>query len=77
MLKVENRIKVLEGVRPDAIPDEVLQSTEPVLLRGLVDSWPIVAAAKQSSRAAIEYVRSFYQGATVGIFFADAKSGGR
>lgn len=77
MLKVENRIKVLEGVRPDAIPDEVLQSTEPVLLRGLVDSWPIVAAAKQSSGAAIEYVRSFYQGATVGIFFADEKSGGR
>jgi hypothetical protein len=77
MERVENTVKVIEGLRPDDIPDQVLLSTEPLLLKGLVDDWPMVQAAKKSSRAAIDYVRGFYQGATVGIFFAGPESGGR
>ena len=77
MLQIENSVKVIEGLRPDNIPDQVLRSTEPLLLKGLVNEWPMVEAANKSSRAAIDYVRDFYQDATVGIFFTGPESGGR
>lgn len=77
MLKIDHPVKVVEGIRPDAIPEELLTSTEPLLLKGLVEDWPMVKAAKQSPAEAIEYIRKFYQGATVGIFFAGPESGGR
>ena len=34
-----------------AIPADVLQSTQPVLLRGLVAHWPLVQAAQRSDQA--------------------------
>ncbi len=56
---------------PPAQPlgDDVLQSTEPVLLRGLVAHWPAVRAARASARHGIAYLRGFDQGATVGAWF--------
>ena len=36
-------------VSAEALPADVLQSTQPVLLRGLVAHWPLVQAAQRSS----------------------------
>ena len=41
---------------PDALPDAVLTSAEPVVLRGLVAHWPMVAAARESMQAAAAYL---------------------
>ena len=41
---------------PGVVPDEVLQSPRPLVLRGLVAHWPAVAAAGQSPEAAIAYL---------------------
>ncbi|KQW49789.1 MULTISPECIES: cupin-like domain-containing protein [unclassified Roseateles] len=46
-------------VRAEAIPADVLRSTEPVLLRGLVRHWPLVQAAQQSNVAFCDYLRAF------------------
>lgn len=47
------------STRADQLPAEVLQSTEPVLLRGLVNDWPLVQAARKSDAAFCEYLRPF------------------
>lgn len=47
------------SVRAGELPAEVLQSSEPVLLRGLVQDWPLVRAARESDAAFCEYLRPF------------------
>lgn len=61
-------MRELRGLDPQALPDELLQSTEPVLLPGLVAGWPAVQAARTSPRQGAEYLRSFYRDATVGAW---------
>ncbi|MCV2356442.1 cupin-like domain-containing protein [Paucibacter sp. B2R-40] len=46
-------------VHADALPADLLQSTEPVLLRGLVRHWPLVQAARQSDQHFCDYLRGF------------------
>jgi len=57
---------VLAGARPIAerpgdgpagLSDELLASAQPVVLRGLVAHWPMVAAARDSMQAAAAYLR--------------------
>jgi hypothetical protein len=76
------------GDAPDALSEAVLASAEPVVLRGLVAHWPMVAAARQSMQAAVAYLRGFERAdappvvATVGppgiggrVFYNDDLSG--
>lgn len=42
-----------------AIPADVLQSSRPVLLRGLVRHWPLVQQAQRSDAAFCDYLRGF------------------
>ncbi|MTV41636.1 cupin-like domain-containing protein [Duganella radicis] len=55
----------LRGDDRQPLPDEVLCSPEPLVLRGLVAHWPLVRAGRQSARAADAYLRRFYRDATV------------
>ncbi|GGC18241.1 cupin-like domain-containing protein [Pseudoduganella buxea] len=55
----------LRGVGPDGLTARILESTQPLILRGLVDRWPLVQAARTSQQAADAYLRRFYQGANV------------
>jgi hypothetical protein len=77
MLPAPKPIPVRTGLDPQALPDEILCATEPVVLKGLVAHWPLVQAAQQSGEAAAQYVRSFYQGAPVEAFFGAPEFGGR
>ena len=47
---------------PGRLPDGVLESERPLLLKDLVAEWPLVEAAKQSANAAASYLREFYNG---------------
>jgi hypothetical protein len=77
MLPSARPVRVLTGLSPQALPDEVLLSTQPVVLKGLVSGWPMVQAAQQSGKAAAEYVRSFYRGTPVDAFFGAPQFKGR
>lgn len=77
MLAAAKPVRALAGLDPQALPDEVLRSTGPLVLKGLVSSWPMVQAAQQSPQAAAHYVRSFYQGAVVEAFFGAPQFEGR
>jgi Cupin-like domain len=55
-------------LRADALPKELLQSTQPWLARGLVRHWPLVQAARQSDRAFCDYLRGFGADSKVGLW---------
>ena len=76
MLAVNKPVRVLVGLDPQALPEEVLRSTEPLHLKGLVSRWPMVQAARQSVNVAEQYLRRFYQGAVVEAFLGDPQFAG-
>jgi len=77
MLAIANKIRELGGVDPRALPAEVLESTEPLVLRGLVAHWPMVVAARESADAAANYLLGFYKDATVGAMLGAPEIEGR
>lgn len=71
------QIKQLEGCSADAIPEEVFNSTEPLLMKGLVTSWPLVQAGNQSALAAADYIRGFDRGSPLTVYQGDPDIDGR
>ncbi|NII11209.1 cupin-like domain-containing protein [Oleiagrimonas sp. C23AA] len=65
------------GLDPMALPDEVLHSTQPLLLRGLVADWPMVQAARCSPADGVAYLNRFDRKAPVVAMVAPPESGGR
>jgi hypothetical protein len=70
-------IREISGVDPAALPDSLLNSTEPVVVRGLVSSWPLVQAAKRSPADLSAYLLRHYSGMKVTVLFAAPQVGGR
>jgi Cupin-like domain len=77
MLPIAEKIREIAGVDPQALPDDVLGSAEPLVLRGVVAHWPVVKAAKESPTAADAYLRRFYKDATVGAMLGAPTEKGR
>jgi hypothetical protein len=71
------KIAEVSGVDARALPDSVLDSTRPLVLRGLAAHWPVVQAGLRAPRAAADYLLRFYGQATVGAFLAGPEIGGR
>ncbi|HEY5852350.1 MAG TPA: cupin-like domain-containing protein [Lysobacter sp.] len=59
MLPGTSLIGELADVDPRAIPQDLLQSGKPVVLRGLVSHWPMVHAGRASAEDAVAYLRGF------------------
>ncbi|WP_229491433.1 cupin-like domain-containing protein [Massilia sp. HP4] len=70
-------MREVAGLRPADLGPDILASTEPLLLRGLVADWPMVAAARTSPQAAIAYLRRWYVDATVNAMLGAPDIGGR
>lgn len=64
-------------VSPEAIPAEVLKSTQPVLLRGLVKQWPLVQAARRSDADFCDYLRGFGAQTRLALWRGGPEIGGR
>ncbi len=58
-------MREIEGVGPHELTDAILQATQPLVLRGLVASWPAVHAGLASAQGGDAYLRRFYRNATV------------
>jgi hypothetical protein len=70
------KVRVIEGVAPDAVPwDELVAAEQPALLKGLVRGWPL--AQVSSPQEAATYLKSFYQGRPVVAFIARPELKGR
>jgi hypothetical protein len=70
-------MRELSGVHPTAIPDDVLASHEPVVLRGLVAQWPAVTAGLQSVQGVCAYLQTFCGASSVGLWRAAPEVEGR
>ena len=70
-------VEVLEGCSPAGIPERVLESEVPLLLKGLVAGWPAVAACRQSLAGAARYLAGFWIDQPVTVYVGDAGIEGR
>jgi hypothetical protein len=78
MVQVAGRIRVLQGCRPDNLPvDELLESGQPAVLKGLISEWGLVRAGRRSEAEALNYLRSFYNGKPVQYSYGEPQIAGR
>ena len=70
-------IRELTGVDPRALPDSLLTSKVPLVIRGLAAGWPLVRAGRESPRAARDYLLKYYRQATVAVFLGLPEIEGR
>jgi hypothetical protein len=71
------KTKTLFGIDANNIPAEVVNSTEPVVLKQLVGKWPVVKAGKVSPWESASYIKRFYNGNPTIVCKIPAKNKGR
>ncbi len=76
MLNIPNTIEEF-AAPPGAFPVDLAGVTTPRVLRGLAADWPLVKAATVSTTVALDYLYSFYRGASIGALFGKAEDNGR
>jgi len=77
MLAAANTIEEIAGTDPQSLSEELLARTQPAVLRGLVSSWPVARAGRESAAATDAYLRRFYKDATVNAMLGAPEIGGR
>lgn len=77
MLKIDKKVKEINHCHPGDIPEFVLASTQPIILRGFANKWPVVEAGKESVQKAIDYLRSFYSDIPVNVSYSEPETNGR
>lgn len=77
MLSIEDHVEELVGCDPFALPENVLSSPKPLLLRGLVSQWPVVKRARVHPHEALSAIRDYYQGRPVTAFLGAPEIRGR
>ena len=77
MLNQLAAVQSIECADYQALNEDILSSAQPLILKGLVRRWPLVQQARQSSGAALDYLRGFYNHKTVIAMCADASEQGR
>lgn len=76
-MNIGQKVGEIKGISPGDLSDEILLSTEPLLLKGMAGDWPMVQAARRSAQDADRYLRRFNQDETVGAFFGEPDARGR
>jgi hypothetical protein len=77
VLTINNKVKEINHCQPGDIPDFVLASTQPLILKGFADKWPVVITGKESPEKAADYLRSFYSDKPVNTNYIEAEYKGR
>lgn len=70
-------ISEYSGIDRRAFEEEIRPRGQPAILRGLVEHWPAVAAARQSDEALVAYLRRFRTQQPVPVIVGDPAIGGR
>ncbi|PKI17071.1 cupin-like domain-containing protein [Colwellia sp. 12G3] len=77
MLNITNQVEELHDIKVDDIPDWLLLSDKPMVLRGFASQWPLVQAALKSSQHACDLLRTYYKGTPVNTCYAEPDINGR
>jgi hypothetical protein len=70
-------IPELENVTPEHFRDEIVPAARPVVMRGLVGDWPVVAAGRASPKAICDYLSRFDQGQQIKTVSGPPRINGR
>jgi hypothetical protein len=70
-------VEEVNGCSGRSLPDEVLTSSQPLILRGLVADWPLVKSAKKGPHEALADIGKYYQGKRVSLFLGEPEIKGR
>jgi hypothetical protein len=62
---------------PEYFRREVVEGCRPVVIRGLVEDWPVVRAGRSSPQGLREYLSRFDSGGRIEAFFGDPAIAGR
>lgn len=78
MRSIERKTQSIDGIKPYNIPwRELIEMSQPVVLKGLVKDWGLVRAGLESASGAMDYLKSFYNGKTVGTYVGAPEIKGR
>jgi hypothetical protein len=72
-----NTIKEVSSITSEHFHNEIVRSSQPVVIRGLVNDWPMVQAAKKSNLAFCDYVKRFDRGLNLDTMTGPASIKGR
>jgi hypothetical protein len=70
-------IETVEGVSRDWFDENIRAAGRPVLMKGLVEAWPAVTAAKTSLEQLVEHLKTLDIGASVPTYVAPPSINGR
>lgn len=70
-------VREIDGLCPSDLNDDILKSTQPLILRGLVKSWPMVQAGLESAAKGQAYLHQFYRGMPVVAMLGGPEIDGR
>ncbi|MGH8259165.1 MAG: cupin-like domain-containing protein, partial [Steroidobacteraceae bacterium] len=62
---------------PERFQREVVEACRPAIIRGLVEDWPVVQAARSSPRTLREYLSAFDAGQRIEAFFGEPSIAGK
>ncbi len=71
------KVREIDNYDVDRVFDQVAAEPCPVVFRGIAADWPLVRKARRSSKAAEEFLGSFYKGAPVHAFVSESDIKGR
>lgn len=77
MLSISTSVEERSGCDPANLPEDVLRSDRPLILRGLVSHWPVVQSGLQHPHRALSDIRGYYQGRPVTAFLGAPEINGR
>ncbi|RYD58510.1 MAG: cupin-like domain-containing protein [Sphingomonadales bacterium] len=74
---LQRKLSELSNVSAARFLEEIVPGYVPVVLRGISQDWPLVAASVQSDEAAVQYLLGFDRGAAAEAFVGTAAIKGR
>lgn len=77
MAPTPREIAAQDVTDPDAFIREIAEPCQPVVIRGLVDSWPVVLAAERSPAHLRDYLARFDRGAHAEVFVGEPNIAGK
>jgi len=77
VLTINKKVKEIHNCQPGDIPEFVLSSSEPIVLKNFGANWPIVIAGKKSPTAAANYLKTFYSNIPITAYYGDPETNGR
>ena len=70
-------IQIRRDIRCDKVPQDILHSSRPVILKGFVEQWPVVEQAKSGDRSVVDYLLSLYNEQHVTVLECEESMKGR